>query len=155
MPVLLPAAEARSTLKHYTRQMSVLSYHCLLTPGAIRGYVHLFAQDPRSLRLLGWWLALRIVPDEEWLSLTVGPDFKVYRSSIMDGIEAFQRGVPFVNIFCDFPLQMYDEISDSTAQNKRRVRVKAYRFRPGRGVPVGGCIKNHITDCALELRRKW
>jgi hypothetical protein len=152
VPVLLPTTEG-ATLMRYARQMWLLSYRCLLTPGAIRRYIHLFEHDPRSLELLGWWLAMWIAPDEEWLSLTVGPDFKVYRSSIMDGIKAFERGIPFVNILDDSPLQSYGEVIDSTAQREIYVRKKAYRFRPGRDVPIGGCTKRHIAQCGLELQR--
>jgi len=153
LPLTLPPVETRFFIEKYIHQISVLGFPCMFTPGAIRGYVHMFEKDPVSLQLLGWWLAKEIAPDEEWLYLKLGSDFQECSKSISRGMSSFKAGLPFVNILCPAPLQFYKPDERERIQKEPGETFFISSIKPI--YPFGGFTKDDIEKCNIILKRGW
>lgn len=150
LPVLVPDPGIINFLDKYYDQISVLSFSCMTTPGALRGYVHMFKKDPVALRLLGWWLARDIAPDTEWLVLKLGPDFHDCNQYIFEGMSAFIDSIPFINFFYATELMLY---TTGKSQNEFNKNI---RWAPNKRIfPGGGLVKNTIAECNVMLKRGW
>ena len=151
VPVMLPSIEVRPILEQYSDQISVLGYFCMVPPGAIRGYIQKFDKDPVTLKLLGWWLALEMTSDTDrrWLYLKLGPDFMDCIDYILKGMKGMRDGIPFLNILCEHPMNIYRG-TDNRTQRKIEFIHKEF-WSPNKIIwPYNkGLSKRDIEDCNL------
>jgi hypothetical protein len=152
--VLLPPIEVRSTLERYKKQISVLGYRCMTVPGAIRGYIQMFNNDPVSLNLLGWWLAFRMTSDTDlrWIELKVGNDYRNSIKDIMDGMKGMKKGVTFLDFFDGYPLRKYRRIdSDSSSPTQGLYKQILSANKPT--WPIGTGSTKDTEVCNFILKR--
>lgn len=152
VPISIPSINTESALILYVKHVSRLCYRCMLTPGAIRGYIHEFNKDPRSLQLLGWWLAFRIAPDWEWLYLKLGPDYSDCYDLILEGIRAFVEGRPLTTFFYNAPLYTLTAPGTGTSTVEADETIWA-GWR--NNIPMGGYLKKNVENCQIPLKRGW
>jgi len=152
VPLRLPAVETETIVRDSMERISVLGYWCMLAPGAMRGYVQHFEADPVSLKLLGWWLALEVAPDKEWLMLKLGSDYQNCIQYIEEGMEGFRDGIPFTTFLSAQPLEPYSKVGDSTQEGIHFPYQRMWsKYKPI--WPVGPVHKSGLCDCASIVRR--